>query len=111
MNIIENIKNNLDNMTKSEYAVAVYCLSNLGVFAFDTLEVAAEKAETSTASVIRFCKKMGFDGLRFNSSLHKNGINIVIFNPELCKAISSDLVEIKSINLELDQPSIYKIGT
>lgn len=56
-------------------------------------------------------KKMGFDGLRFNSSLHKNGINIVIFNPELCKAISSDLVEIKSINLELDQPSIYKIGT
>ena len=56
-------------------------------------------------------KKMGFDGLRFNSSLHSGGINVVLFNPDLCKAVSSDLVEIKAINLELDQPHIYKIGT
>lgn len=56
-------------------------------------------------------KNMGFDGLRFRSSLNKNGINVVLFNPEISSAISSDLVDIKEIELELDKPMIYKIGT
>lgn len=56
-------------------------------------------------------KKMGFDGLRFNSSLYESGINLVLFNPEDCKAVSSDLVEVKSIKIGTDIPNIYKIGT
>ncbi len=56
-------------------------------------------------------KNMEFDGLRFRSSLHKEGYNVVLFNPEDCMAVSSDLVEIKGINLNLDKPMIYKIGT
>lgn len=56
-------------------------------------------------------RNMEFDGLRFRSSLHKKGINIVLFNPEDCIAISSDLVELKEIDLKLDEPMIYKIGT
>lgn len=55
-------------------------------------------------------KKMGFDGLRFNSSLHKGGVNVVLFDPELCKATSSDLVDVKEINITTDLPLIYKIG-
>lgn len=55
-------------------------------------------------------KKMGFDGLRFNSSLHSGGVNVVLFNPEDCKAVSSDLVEVKGINIDFEQPLIYKIG-
>ena len=55
-------------------------------------------------------KNMGFDGLRFNSSLHSGGINVVLFDPEACKAVSSDLVEIKSINIDMDRPLIYTIG-
>ena len=56
-------------------------------------------------------KNMGFDGLRFRSSLNKKGINIVLFNPEDCAAFASDLVEVKEIALNLDEPLIYKIGT
>lgn len=56
-------------------------------------------------------KHMGFDGLRFRSSLHKEGINIVLFNPDDCVAVSSDLVEIKGIDLNLVKPMIYKIGS
>ena len=56
-------------------------------------------------------KHMGFDGLRFRSSLHKTGINIVLFNPDDCIAVSSDLVEVKGIDLNLEEPLIYKIGT
>ena len=56
-------------------------------------------------------KNMGFDGLRFRSSLHKEGINVVLFNPEDCSATSSDLVEVRGIDLNLDDPVIYKIGT
>lgn len=55
-------------------------------------------------------KRMGFDGLRFNSSLHKGGVNIVLFDPDLCKAISSDLVDVKDISITLEDPIIYKIG-
>lgn len=56
-------------------------------------------------------KNMGFDGLRFRSSLHSEGINVVLFNPEDCNAVSSELVEVKGIDLNLDEPLIYKIGT
>lgn len=56
-------------------------------------------------------KNMGFDGLRFRSSLNKGGINIVLFDPDICTAISSDLVDVKEIELKLEQPMIYKIGT
>ena len=55
-------------------------------------------------------KKMGFDGLRFNSSLHKGGINIVFFNPVLCKATSSQLRTINGINIDIGDPLIYTIG-
>ena len=56
-------------------------------------------------------KNMGFDGLRFRSSLHKEGVNIVLFNPDDCTDFASDLVEVKGINLNLNDPMIYKIGT
>ena len=55
-------------------------------------------------------KNMGFDGLRFNSSLNTGGINVVLFDPDACKAISSELVEIKGIHIEKDEAQIYKIG-
>lgn len=55
-------------------------------------------------------KRMGFDGLRFNSSLHKGGINIVLFDPELCRAVASDLVDVNDITLTIDEPIIYRIG-
>lgn len=55
-------------------------------------------------------KNMGFDGLRFNSSLNTGGINVVLFDPDVCKAVSSEWVEIKGIHIEKDEALIYKIG-
>ena len=49
-------------------------------------------------------KRMGFDGLRFESSLHKGGYNVVLFDPEICKAISSELAHINDIELKIDMP-------
>ena len=56
-------------------------------------------------------KNMGFDGLRFNSSLNTGGINVVLFDPDVCKAVSSELVEIHGIHIEMDAAQIYKIGS
>ena len=64
MSVSEIIKNKLDGMTKSEYRVAMYCLGNLQTVAFDTLESLAEKATTSTTSVLRFCRRLGFAGFK-----------------------------------------------
>lgn len=44
-------------------------------------------------------KNMGFDGIRFASSLHQEGINVVLFDPDLCSAISSKLVSISDIKI------------
>lgn len=55
-------------------------------------------------------KRMGFDGLRFNSSLHKGGVNVVLFDPDLCKAVSSDLRLVNGISLDIVDPPIYQIG-
>lgn len=55
-------------------------------------------------------KRLGFDGLRFNSSLHKGGVNLVLFNPDVCKPIASELIDVTGIELSTDEPFIYKMG-
>jgi len=64
LSVVKTIKDSLKDMTKSEYQVATYCLGNLNDFAFDTLDVIAEKIGTSTTSVIRFCRRLGFPGYK-----------------------------------------------
>lgn len=55
-------------------------------------------------------RRMGFDGLRFKSSLKKDGINVVIFNPDDFTAYLSHLAEVTDINLEISNPVIYTLG-
>ena len=64
MDLIEIIKSNNDKMTRSERAVGAYFLENPTQFAFETLDSIAEKINTSTTSVLRFCRKCGFDGYK-----------------------------------------------
>lgn len=56
-------------------------------------------------------KELGFDGLRFRSSLKQGGVNIVLFEPESCEAIASDLVEIKQIEMEICPFQILQVDT
>ncbi len=64
MKIVKKIKSTMDEMTKSEHRVADYFLEHVNDFAFETLDAIAEKMEVSTTSVIRFCRKLGFDGYK-----------------------------------------------
>ena len=64
MKIVKKIKSTMDQMTRSEHRVAAYFLENVNDFAFETLDGIAEKMDVSTTSVIRFCRKIGFDGYK-----------------------------------------------
>jgi len=64
MSIVETIKNNLDDMTRSERQVATYYLGHAVDFAFCTLDSVAARVDTSSTSVLRFCRKLGFEGFK-----------------------------------------------
>ena len=52
-------------------------------------------------------KRMGFDGLRFESSLHRGGYNVVLFDPEICKPVSSDVAFIHDIEIKMQPHWVY----
>jgi hypothetical protein len=54
----------------------------------------------ATQYLAEMIKHNKFDGIRFNSSLNKDGKNIVLFNVDDCSVISSKLVEISKINIK-----------
>lgn len=55
-------------------------------------------------------KQMGFDGLKFKRSLKNGGVNIVLFDDNKCKAISSDMIQVSDIELKVSNPEIYQLG-
>lgn len=52
-----------------------------------------------TQVIAEYIKSLGYDGIRFNSSLHDGGVNLTIFNYEKCEAISSQDFRIEDIKL------------
>ena len=64
MSVVERIKQNYDRMTKSDRQAATYFLCHVSDFAFYTLEKIADDVGISTASVIRFCRRLGFSGFK-----------------------------------------------
>ena len=54
-------------------------------------------------------KQMGFDGIRFRSSLKQDGTNIVLFDDKKCKAIRSDITKVCGIELKYENPDIYEL--
>lgn len=64
MSIQERINQNIGEMTKAERAAARHCLGQRGDFAFLTLEKLAREVGVSTASLIRFCQRIGFAGFK-----------------------------------------------
>lgn len=106
MNIPKLIRSRLDDMTKSERFVANYCLSNMNDFAFDTLDVIAEKIGTSTTSVIRFCRRLDFSGYKEFQDNVRQGFK---YSPDLpekykrnAKIQSSDELMLKTVSQSMD---------
>ena len=52
-----------------------------------------------TQVIAEYIKSLGYDGIRFNSSLHYGGVNLTIFNYDKCEAISSQDFRIEDIKL------------
>ena len=52
-----------------------------------------------TQVIAEYIKSLGYDGIRFNSSLHYGGVNLTIFNYEKCEAISSQDLRMEDIKL------------
>ena len=55
-------------------------------------------------------KQLGFDGLRFKSSLKNSGINVVLFDDKKCKAYRSDIIKVAEIEIKFENPEIYQLG-
>jgi hypothetical protein len=49
-----------------------------------------------------YIKNLGFDGIRYNSSINKSGVNLTIFNFNKCKAISSNVYQLSGITYEAE---------
>lgn len=49
-----------------------------------------------------------FDGIRFDSSLHKGGKNVVLFDREACSVMSTKILEINDIKIETQLPAICR---
>jgi hypothetical protein len=50
--------------------------------------------------IAEFIKNLGYEGIRFNSSLYSKGRNITIFNYDKCEPVGSKLYEIEDICFE-----------
>lgn len=49
--------------------------------------------------IAEYIKKLGYDGIRYNSSLHSGGVNLTIFAYDKCEAISSQDFRIEDIKI------------
>lgn len=52
-----------------------------------------------TQIIAGYIKSLGYDGIRFNSSLHEGGVNLTIFNYNKCEAVASQVFRIEKIKL------------
>lgn len=64
MNLKEAAIEKIPIMTKMEKKVAEYFLQNTGDFAFSTLDKMAQNINVSTTSILRFCRRMNFEGYK-----------------------------------------------
>lgn len=54
--------------------------------------------------IAEYLKNLGYDGIKFNSSLHKGGANLTIFNVGKCEPIKSRLFIIDDVKITARSP-------
>lgn len=52
-----------------------------------------------TQLVCEYCKQIGADGVRFNSSLHNGGVNVVLFYPDKVDCIKVETYEVDNVTI------------
>lgn len=53
-----------------------------------------------TQFICEYCKLNGIDGIRFYSSLHKGGVNVVLFDADNASCVKVSTREIRSVTIE-----------
>lgn len=64
MGVVERIRLEKEQMTRSEQRVALYVLGHMNDIAFFTLDELARQVDVSTTTVLRFCRRLDFDGFK-----------------------------------------------
>ncbi len=64
MGTAECIRLEMGSMTRSERQVATFVLGHMNDIVFYTLDELAKQTDVSTTSVLRFCRRLGFDGFK-----------------------------------------------
>lgn len=83
MNPLELIQQNYENFTKTEQTIAAYILNNPKDFARSSIEAAVKITNTSKAAMIRFAKKLGYNGYtEFKFDFSRFLISSSFNNPE-----------------------------
>lgn len=111
MNPIQNIIINETNMTKSELKIMNYILDNKEEIAQKSLIELAQASDTSKSAILRFCKKIGYEGysefkydisnylLSPNNSIHESQSQNVV---DICASTITEM------NHTLDlEPMLY----
>ena len=94
---VANIAVNLDSSNDQNATVEMYAMRMIqGAFSKPTNNA---DDYIPTQVIAEFIKSLGYDGIRFNSSIHSGGVNLTIFNYEKCEAISSQDFRIENIKL------------
>lgn len=94
MNITKTINSKLHEMTKSELKIASYFLENANAFAFETLEEIAKTIDTSTTSVIRFCRRIGFPGYKAFQNMVKTNVKSNLTLPDKLERVIENNSEV-----------------
>ena len=74
---------------------------------FSMVNKGKENDYFATQYLTMLVKSLGYDGLKFKSSLVMDGLNYVIFDAEVCKPISSKLYTVAQVRYDV-LPSYIK---
>ena len=80
MSVVDRIRQELEHMTRSERHVAAFALGHMNDIAFFTLDELAQQTDVSTTSVLRFCRRLDFDGFKQFQQAIRGDLK---YNPDL----------------------------
>ena len=80
MGVVDCIRTEMEKMTRSERRVAVVTLGHMNDAAFFTLDELARKADVSTTTVLRFCRRLEFVGFKQFQQAVRNDLK---YSPDL----------------------------
>ena len=59
--------------------------------------------------IAEYIRHLGYDGIRYSSSLHRGGYNLTVFDVEKCEAVSSTDLRLEEIKMSL-RPAILAVA-